>query len=344
MAGIFEKGFNKFADFGNALNKGANKIVGKEVFGEIKKFEAPKDFPPYDSFPKYNFPEPEQWSAQTGEEKSFPLDGITISVSSNLDTCIKYREFFISSAEYYTEQFKFKYNNCVKDFDSLIHYFSDIYLEGLSEMSKRAYSLLLPFGVFSANIENFISLHIDNYHRAIDSYETMAGIEQTRNQSAANLGSQVGNSIQMQGGGFGFKGAMKGVAQAEAFNLGMGLLGKYIENQTKMTQEEKAKSFAAFKEDVFFQEVYSDYSNTFLTLVQTLADNGALGEISTVVSDEYNTILQNLQNPMFPKDKFAPAIAQLISTNPFVPYCYELLKKQYGETEEVKQIINYFNI
>ena len=44
MASLFEKGFNKFADMGNALNKEANKLVGKEVFGEIKKIEEPKVF------------------------------------------------------------------------------------------------------------------------------------------------------------------------------------------------------------------------------------------------------------------------------------------------------------
>ena len=60
MASLFEKGFNKFADIGNALNKGANKIVGKEVFGEIRKFEEPREFKPYDSFPAYSVPEPEQ--------------------------------------------------------------------------------------------------------------------------------------------------------------------------------------------------------------------------------------------------------------------------------------------
>lgn len=51
MASLFEKGFNKFADMGNALNKEANKLVGKEVFGEIKKIEEPKVFPPFESFP-----------------------------------------------------------------------------------------------------------------------------------------------------------------------------------------------------------------------------------------------------------------------------------------------------
>lgn len=68
MASLFEKGFNKFADMGNALNKEANKLVGKEVFGEIKKIEEPKVFPPFESYPPYTVEEPEQWTALTGKK------------------------------------------------------------------------------------------------------------------------------------------------------------------------------------------------------------------------------------------------------------------------------------
>lgn len=44
MASLFEKGFNKFADMGNALNKEANKLVGKEVLEKSKKSKSQKFF------------------------------------------------------------------------------------------------------------------------------------------------------------------------------------------------------------------------------------------------------------------------------------------------------------
>lgn len=343
MAFDFKKGFNMFAESGTALNRKINQVIGKEVFQDIKKIEEPREFPPYDSFPKYSSAEPEQWPSLKGESKEFTLDGNIISVSSELDACIKYRPFFKKAAEYYAEQFKFKYQNCVQDFDSLIHYFEEMYLEGLIPMGHRAYSLLLPFGVFTADVGAFTSGHINRYNRAITSYEIMTGIEQTKNQMAENLGDQVGGAIQMQGGGFGFKGAMKGVAQAEAFNLGMGLVGKFVAHQTKMTQEEKAKAFAAFKHDVFFEEVYSDYYNTYLTFIQLLAENGVLNGINTIASTTDDTIFNNLQNPMFPQDKVAAAFAKLISGNPFVPEYFALLEQKLGQTDEVKQIVAYFS-
>lgn len=254
MAFGFNKAFNKFADSGTKLNRAVNQAIGKDVFKDIKKIEEPKQYPPYSSFPEYDVPEPEEWSQIKGEAKQFTLQGNTICISENLDACIQYRNVFKSTAAYYANQFAFKYKNCVQDFDSFANYFQEMYLEGLIPMLKRAYTLLLPFGVFSVDLDDFSSYHMDNYNKAIHSYETMLGIEAKKNQAAERMGNAVGNSIQMRGGGFGFKGAMKGVAKAEAFNFGMGLLGKFTANQAKMSQEEKSKVFAVFKHDVFLKK------------------------------------------------------------------------------------------
>lgn len=344
MALNFDKAFNKFAKYNNKLNHGVNKAIGKDIFPDMKSIEEPKDFSPYENFPEYSVPAPDQWTVLTGTERVFTIDGSTIVVSKNLDACLQYHTVFQSTAKYYAEQFQFKYRNCVQDFDTLIHYFSDMYTEGLQEMISRAYSLLLPFGVFSIDIKAFLTQHLNTYRKAIDSYEAMAGIEQSKNQAAENTGNQIGGAIRLRGGGFGLKGAMKGMAKAEAFNLGMGLLGKYVASQNKMTQEEKAKVYASFNQEVFFQEVYSDYCNVFYTWVQTLADSGVLDNVTTKISKEYNMILTNLKNPMFPQNQFSATLSKLISSNPFVPECFELLQQKYGQTDEVKQIFNYFSV
>lgn len=342
MADLFKKGFNKFVEQGNALNKGINKILGKEVFGQMQKIESPREFQPYESFSKFSMPEPAQWESFTGNAKEFTLDGYTISFSSNLDTCMQYKDFFKASAKFYSDRFEFMYHQCVTDYDTLLHYFEDMYFEGLYAMTDRAYSLLLLFGLFNVSKEDFRSYQINTYNRAVDSYTTMFAIEANKNQSAQNMGNAVGNSIQMQGGGFGFKGAMKGVAQAEAFNIGMGLLGKFVESQSKMSKEEKEAVYSKFKADIFFQEVYFDYANTFYTTIQTLSENGILGNISTLTGNEYNTMVNNLKNPMFPKDKIAPLLVELISKYPFTTASYEVLKERYGETDEVQKLIKYF--
>lgn len=344
MAGLFEKGFNKFADMGNALNKGINDTVGKDVFREIKKFEESKEYPSYDSFPPYSVPEPERWRPCVGETKSFTLDEGIVCVSANLDTCMQYVDLFKSTAEYYAERFRFRYQQCVADYDTLIHYFENMYCEGLGAMIDRAYSLLLPFNIFNVDIQTFRSYQLDTYNKAPTSWATMLAIKEAKNQAADNLGNTVGNSVRLQGGGFGVKGALKGVAKAKAFNAGMDFVGKVVANQTKMSEEEKAEVFSKFKADIFFEEVYSDYVSTFFTTIQVLSDNGVLDGISTKTDAQFDTVIANLKNPMFPEDRVSSTLTELISRYPFSSACYEVAKQRYGDTDELNQIMEYFSI
>ena len=140
------------------------------------------------------------------------------------------------------------------------------------------------------------------------------------------------------------RGALKGAAKAEGFNLGMYALGKYVEHKNKMSPEEKARAYEAFKQDVFFEEVYNDYINTFLTLMQTLSNNNVIETINITKTNEYNTMIQNLQNPMFPQDKIAEALITIIKTYPFSIVDYKFLISKVGQPEEVNQIYNYFVI
>lgn len=338
----FTKGFNKFVEKNNEFNHALNNMIGKDVFKDAKKIDEPKDYAPYESYGAYDKPAPEQWPQIKGEEKTFSIGGETITVPSTLDTCVKYRPYFIDTANYYTELFKYRYNQCVTDFDSFVHYFEDMYIEGFKEITQRAYSLFLPLGIFDMDIEQFCNMHTEKYNRAYNSFATMAGIENTINQRAAANGNVVGNAIQMQGGGFGFKGAMKGVAKAEAFNLGMNLFGKLVESQNRLSQEEKKALMDKFNVPLFFEEVNSDYFNTYLTLIQCLSEKGLLGEVTTIVANDSETIYRNLQNPMFPEEQFLPTVVKLISKNPFTAEFYDLLIDKNIAAEEARKVKVYF--
>ena len=271
------------------------------------------------------------------------MDGNIINVSQELDTCFQYKDLFKQSAQYYANRFEFRYHQCVKDYDTLLHYFEDMYMEGLAPMLERAYSLFLVFGVFNVDKQTFYNYQLDTYNRAVTSYSTMLGITLEKKQSADSFGNKLGNSVRLQGGGFGLKGAAKGIAKAETFNFGMSALGKFVSHQLQMSDEEKAQIFSKFKEDVFFKEVYNDYLCTFFSMIQFLADNGILKQIYTKTGNEYNTMINNLKNPMFPKDKVGQLLADMISKYPFAQAEYELLINVYGENDETREIINYFN-
>ena len=342
MAFNFKDGFNKFAEYGNKLNKSANNIIGKDVFNEIKTIEEPKTFPSLDAFPEYTIPEPEQFEFIKGEKRTFSISDSSVVFSGELDSCFKLRKEISNCAEYYAQRFKFKYCNCVKDFDTFAYYFEDLYLEGLKAMRERTYGLLLPFGIFNITKDNFLSAHIERYHKAYESYAMLTGVEKAKNEQARNSGNALGGAIQMQGGGFGMKGAMKGMAQAEAFNLGLGLLGKLAEHQMRMTQEDKAEVFSKFKHDVLFDEVFYDYNQMLLTVVALLSDNGIISGVKVTKDEAFETTITNLNNPMFPQDRFAQAIASLIQSYPFEKDSYDLLMSKFSDESDAKQLYDYY--
>ena len=45
---------------------------------------------------------------------------------------------------------------------------------------------------------------------------------------------------------------------------------------------------------------------------------------------------------MFPKDKLAPVLAQLISTNPFCTETMGVLKNRFGSDEDAAKLLDYF--
>ena len=104
----------------------------------------------------------------------------------------------------------------------------------------------------------------------------MLGITLEKKQSADSFGNKLGNSVRLQGGGFGLKGAAKGIAKAETFNFGMSALGKFVSHQLQMSDEEKAdfdKTFTAAKNNFFM--VAENYpalrsSENFMQLQKTL--------------------------------------------------------------------------
>lgn len=340
----FDKVFNKLAGVANAMNKTANKVIGKDVFGEVRPIEKPRVFADYNSLPSYEAEEPPEWNQKNGSQRIFPFAGESIIVPEALDSCILYKQDFLETADYYAERFKYKYSVCVNDFDTLVHYFEEMYTEGLIPMLVRACSLLLPFGVFDAEIGEFTDLHLSLFHRAITSYENISGIEKQINKRAEEAGNSIGNAVRLRGGGFGVKGAAKGIAMAEGFNFGMGLLGKLAEHQMTMTPEQKSNAYNSFKVAIFFEEVQSDYKNTFRTFMEKLSDQGLLGSAKAVADETCIRLQNNLCNTMFPKERIPSTLANLISRYPFEKKNYLIAQQLLGETEELKTVREYFSI
>lgn len=75
----------------------------------------------------------------------------------------------------------------------------------------------------------------------------------------------------MVGGGFGFKGALKGVAMATTFNaVTQGISNAAIKNARNITPPQQAELYGRIKADILLKRVFLDYWNVYISLVCTL--------------------------------------------------------------------------
>lgn len=96
----------------------------------------------------------------------------------------------------------------------------EIYGYYLAAVCDKAVQILISDGIWNITQSNVINAHKAKYHLVFDDISvTVESVELTieKNQrSVANTMSFVPNLI---GGGFGYKGAVKGIARATAFNV-----------------------------------------------------------------------------------------------------------------------------
>ena len=347
--GLFDKARNKITETSNNLNKKLSEKVEEKGNNPRQKFAE------YSSFPQYEKEEPAGWTPKQGTEKVFTFSGTTITVPKELDTCIQYRREFAEAADYYTERFKYKYALCVNDYDSFTYYFGDMYEEGLQPMLYRASSLLLPFGVFDIDNKSFNELHGSLFKKAVLSYQKMYGVEEAGKQKAKALADGITR--------YGMKQALqreieddnlsyhdfvqRRIAEDTGLRFKSGevssrIIGNLIGNKLFNNPEQKAAAYEAFNEETLFEEVHSDYYNSFYTFISVLTKKGIINGVKAVNDGSAQTMIDNLKNPMFPKDRIPQALATIISTFPFEEEYYTLAEELCGSSSEVSAIKEYF--
>lgn len=150
----------------------------------------------------------------------------------------------------------------------------------------------------------------------------------------------------MVGGGFGFKGALKGIAMATTFNaVTQGISNAAIKNAQNISPPQQAELYGRIKADILLKRVFLDYWNVYISLVCTLKNSGSDIWWQTRDADQqYKNIFQNLSNPNFPQDKVLDTLIKLIVTNPYSPEYYEFAISRFGQSEDITKIKEYFGL
>lgn len=287
----------------------------------------------------------EIWEPIKGKNREFSFYGEKLEIPENLDVYNSYRKKFKQIAEKYTEKVRIDYNAKVNDFISFMEFFLKIYKENLSPIIQKAVDILISEGIWNVTFDSFLEKHTSSFHLAIDDYNAMlesVRLTVEKNQNAvAGVMSNIPNMI---GGGFGFKGALKGMAIAETFNIvknGIGNNAMKIASSINPAQQEEL--YGRIKTDILFNRVLVDYWDVFITLVWILRQNGRDIWLQTKdVDQQAKNIFRNLTNPNFPQDKIIQALVKLILINPYNSEYYEFAISQFGQSDDIVKIKEYF--
>lgn len=256
-----------------------------------------------------------------------------------------YRLKFKEIAEKYAARAEAEYKSRIRDFISFIEFFPKIYNENLSPIIQRAVDILVSEEVWTVTFESFFDQHTNDFHLAVDDYNVIlesANLTVQKNQQiAANIMSFVPNMV---GGGFGLKGALKGMAIAETFNaVRDGIENSAVKNAANIKPEQQAELYGRIKQDILFDRIFADYWNVHNSLVWTLNQNGHdIWWQTKDVDQQAKNIFKNLSNPNFPQTKVLDALIALLELNPYSPEYYDFAISHFGQSEEVTRIKEFF--
>lgn len=289
--------------------------------------------------------EREPWEPIEGTAKTFPLAGGVLQVSEAMDVFNTYRLRFRELASKYADQAEKEYNGKVRDLVTFMEFFPRIYGYYLAPLIHTATDILVSEEVWTVTYDSLMEQHMGDFHLAFDDIntiiESMALTMEQNAQSVANIMSFVPNLV---GGGFGVKGAIKGIAGATAFNVVRdGLESSAMNNAMNLKPAQQQELYQCINPSVLFGRVFTDYWRVFLTLVWTLNQNGRnIWWPTDESTNQAENIFQNLSNPNFPKDKVLNVFLDILKTNPYDVDYQKFMVNRFGETDEVSAIRNYF--
>lgn len=285
------------------------------------------------------------FKAKGGITKNFPLFGRTLEITPDKDALNSYRLEFRELASACSDAAKTEYIRNVRDLTSFLQIFPNIYERYLGLVADKAMDIFISVGMWDIEKDKFIELHSKTYHLAIDLYSNMLkSIENTVNNNQNAVSSVIGLVPHLTGGGFGLKGAAKGVASATAFNFARdAIASNVISGASNISQAQQIELFKRIDIDGLFEIVFNDYWMVFCSMVCVLNKNGHTIWLPSPKEDQRcKNILANISNPNFPQDKIVDAIIDMMKTNPYNTDFIKFLISRYGETKEISDIRKYF--
>lgn len=287
----------------------------------------------------------EDWGEINGKDRQFVLCSETLQIPYSMDAFNTYRLKYYDLAAKCTELARVEYNKKVQNLTTYLEFFPVIYKNYLNVLVRQALDILVVEGIWTVTEESFLSQHLKDFHSAIDQYNvTIESIELTSQANQGKISSVMSFVPNLSGGGFGLKGAAKGIAKATAFNLVRdGAEASLLKGASQVNLAQQNELYQRINPDNLFEFVFVDYWRVMLSLISTLVNNGK--EIwwpDENLTQQASNVFKNLSNPRFPQEQLISVFLQILSIHPYNIEYHRFMVRKFGDNEETQAIRNYF--
>ncbi len=280
--------------------------------------------------------------------KVFNFYGGTITYKGDTDTYLQIYNTLIDEAG----KAKSKYRKAYKDWGDVetfldygygygISLMEDIFLKFSDVfMAHRYYNfsidLLKKHRLYHEVTNEFASAYFD-VERRYEEIENVKRADEARREYRKNTRSRV------IGGGFGIKGAVKGMAMAGAINMGTGLAHSTFNMIGNLFSSMSASSSKAdlydSSEDYICESLKQSIRDMMIIFDDLLKINVSFDQ------DMAEKIIKNIDDNIITGSQRIVALRDALKAYPFEEYIYYLVDKYYNDAEEnVMPIAEYFGV
>ncbi len=275
-----------------------------------------------------------------GQEVRFPLLSETIVVSREMDVFNTYRKQFSFMAKKKVGELHAEYCARIKDLDSFLIVFPEIYQKHRSPLINAAMEVLYKAEIYDISQEQFEQDHTADFCLCGEDVDNM--IESFNLTIEANQDKKIRMYNMMPGMVFS---GIGGFAAALAVNVAVTKIAENDIKNANVSSKQRAELFSRVDTNTLMERAYIDYWRVFLSLTYILNQRGLGVWYPTVdCNNRAEGLFQNLASGRIPPDKVLPQISLLYTLNPYNDNYLSFLTHRYGLTPETKAICTYFSV
>lgn len=281
--------------------------------------------------------------------------GEEVSFNENIDYYVKLRAIFEELSDELAEEFSGSFYVNYKDMDHFVQKFPNdfqrIFKHAISTMNEIL-SAEEIFGVPQEELAPYMEKYcyhtyleleeiMEQYQVIVERQEDMKRYREARKDSRGRV----------IGGGFGFQGAVKGMATAGAINMTTGVLhsvGNALGNMGSAINalNEKDKLFRSGIASCLANAIEKDILGVHLVVVDMISSRLGiqLCKFPEENKRQADKIFDDLDKALVPDHKKRIAVIRMLATYPFEPSYYQMAVSLFpNEIEKLRDFADFFN-